>query len=35
MLIVLKRDYGQLGNRLHTHANLIACAQKISIITSI
>ena len=24
MLIVLKRDYGQLGNRLHTHTNLIA-----------
>ena len=24
MLIVLKRDYGQLGNRLHTHANLLA-----------
>ena len=24
MLIVLKRDYGQLGNRLHTHVNLVA-----------
>ena len=24
MLVILRKDYGQLGNRLHTHANILA-----------
>ena len=28
MVIILKRDYGQLGNRLHTHANILAWCMK-------